>query len=168
MTEFLNRLTSYNLFNYLFPGAVFVFMLRGFDVYEFSSDNIIVEFFIYYFAGMTVSRFGSVLIEPAFQWLRIVRYAPYNEYLKAVDSDPKIALLLEENNAYRTIVAVFVCALLVAVAVAIADYLDIPNEIVAMVFASIVTLLYVIAYRKQTTYIRKRVAYQQTREDVNR
>src|SRR4051812_36835125 len=111
MDDLVSKLTTYNIFNYLLPGAVFVFCCRHLDLFAFHSDSLIVEFFLYYFTGMTISRLGSVIIEPLFKKLRIVEYAPYSDYLNATTTDQKIEILLEANNTYRTISSLFLSIL---------------------------------------------------------
>ncbi len=157
MGEFLAKLSSYNLFNYLLPGAVFMFFATQLGIWELADVNIVVELFLYYFVGMTISRVGSVLIEPIFTSMKIVHYAEYNHYLDAKDSDPQIEILLEQNNTYRTITALF---LLLGVAYGL-DRLVVGNYVseVTLGWSLFVGLfvLYVFAFRKQTTYIKRRV-----------
>ena len=107
MSEFLTKLSSYNLFNYLLPGAVFMYFMNQLDIWKINETNIILEIFLYYFVGMTISRVGSVILEPIFMKLRIINFADYKDYLTAKDNDPQIETLLEQNNTYRTITALF-------------------------------------------------------------
>ncbi len=39
MNEFMTRLTSYNLFNFLFPGALFVYLSRMFLGINLGADT---------------------------------------------------------------------------------------------------------------------------------
>lgn len=160
MSDFLSKLSSYNFFNYLLPGALFVFTIKHFELFLFKEQHIIVELFVYYFVGMTVSRVGSVIIEPLFKWLCVVAYAPYDDYLTAVKSDKQIEILLEQNNTYRTIVALFVCLFSLYIASWIIKFFGLPNNLIAVSFGAAILLLYILAYRKQTAYIRKRVKKQ--------
>lgn len=160
MSDFLSKLTSYNIFNYLLPGTIFVWFCRWFELFSFPTDSVIIEFFLYYFAGMTISRIGSILIEPTFLRLGLVEYAPYGEYLKAVRADPQIEVLLEANNTYRTVVAMFVCILIAAGITTGVSWLVLPGIVVGLAIAVAMTILYAVAYRKQTAYIRKRVDHQ--------
>lgn len=160
MSDLLSKLSSYNIFNYLLPGSIFVFFCRVLDIFLFPIDSIIVEFFIYYFAGMTISRIGSIIVEPTFLKLGIVKYAPYSDYLRAVRTDPHIGVLLEANNTYRTVVAMFVSVLIAAGALAFAEWLHLPGTVAGSIIGVLMTILYVMAYRKQTAYIRKRVERQ--------
>ena len=160
MSDLLSKLSTYNIFNYLLPGSIFVFLCRARGIFRFGIESIIVEFFLYYFAGMTISRIGSIIVEPTCLKLGIVKYAPYRDYLRAAKADPQIEVLLEANNTYRTIVAMFVCVLIAAGVVAAAAWLRLSDAVVGLVVAVLMTILYVMAYRKQTAYIRKRVERQ--------
>ena len=157
MSDLLNKITSYNIFNNLFPGALFVFVSNYLGLFSVTESNVIVELFIYYFIGMTISRFGSVIIEPAFKKIGIVNYAPYSDYVSAASADPKIDILLEVNNTYRTLVALFVLLLLVFAGNRLSVYFGASQNIVNSVLLVSVFLLYVCSYRKQTSFIRERV-----------
>ena len=75
MNDLLAKLSSYNIFNYLLPGALFVFAVHFLYGWQLKTPNLIVEAFGYYFIGMTISRVGSVIVEPVFKWLKIVEYS---------------------------------------------------------------------------------------------
>ena len=64
MKEILDKLSSYNLFNYLLPGVLFVVIASKVTRYGFIQDDIVIGVFLYYFIGMVISRFGSLVIEP--------------------------------------------------------------------------------------------------------
>ena len=64
MKELLDKLSSYNLFNYLFPGILFVTIAKETTSLDLLQENIITGVFLYYFIGLVISRVGSLLIEP--------------------------------------------------------------------------------------------------------
>jgi hypothetical protein len=64
MKDLIEKLSSYNLFNYLFPGVIFAVISEKMTSYSFLQDDIIVGVFVYYFIGLVVSRFGSLFLEP--------------------------------------------------------------------------------------------------------
>ncbi len=66
MKELLDRLSSYNLFNYLLPGVVFAIVAKSVTSYNFLQDDIFVGAFTYYFIGLVVSRVGSTILEPSY------------------------------------------------------------------------------------------------------
>ena len=149
MGELLAKLSTYNLFNYLFPGAVFVFVIRHFGIWNLSSENIVIDLFLFYFSGMTISRIGSVVIEPLFKLLRIVEYADYSDYIEASKQDPKINELLEVNNVYRTIVALLLCLAITYVAAELVANAIVSEELTGILISSLVFILYVFSFRKQ-------------------
>jgi hypothetical protein len=157
MTDFLNRISSYNIFNNLFPGVLLVGVLNYLGLVQLNDLNLFVQFFLFYFAGMTVSRIGSVLIEPIFKFIGIVRYAQYSDYIDAAGKDAKIETLLEANNTYRTIVALFFCALVVLCTEYFFSCLQLSVGTRLFAYLFVVFCIYVAAYRKQTDYVRKRV-----------
>lgn len=73
MNDLLNKLSSYNLFNNLLPGIVFVILLNHFTEFEIKQDNLLLAAFLYYFIGMTISRVSSVVLEPLLKKLKFVR-----------------------------------------------------------------------------------------------
>ena len=64
MKDILEKLSTYNIFNSLLPGVIFVIMAREFSRYNFIQNEIVLSGFLCYFIGMIISRFGSVIIEP--------------------------------------------------------------------------------------------------------
>mgnify|MGYP003490907514 CR=1 FL=1 len=64
MEKLLEKLTSYNLFNYLFPGIIFSVLLEKTTSYSIIQDDIIIEAFLAYFIGLLISRISSLIIEP--------------------------------------------------------------------------------------------------------
>ena len=98
MKDILDKLTTYNIFNYLFPGVLFVIIAKATTDYDFIQEDNLLGAFLYYFIGMTVSRFGSVIIEPLFKKIKFLNFRDYKEYVVASKQDTKIELLSEVNN----------------------------------------------------------------------
>lgn len=154
MKELLDKLSSYNLFNYLLPGAIFVAASRRMSSHTFRDDNIVIELFLVYFIGMVISRVGSLTIEPAMKRMKFIKFAPYKEFVGASLKDPKIDLLSEQNNTYRTLCAVFLAlGILKLYDLAAAGW---PRTARTLVLVGLF-LLFALAYRKQTDYVRKRI-----------
>lgn len=158
METFLDKLSRYHILNNLIPGITFLYIIDVIGIYGTAFDNAYGVFFIGYIAGMVLSRLGSVIIEPWFKSWRIVKYAPYPDFLKAEQKDSKINTLLEENNMYRTLVTMFIIVLLLYGC----SLIPVVNTFMHTKWATLVLLvlllvLYALAYRKQTSYIKKRV-----------
>lgn len=157
MKELLDKLSSYNLFNYLFPGVVFVAILDKVSSYHLVQKDIVIGVFLYYFIGLIISRVGSIVIEPILKKLKFLEFSDYAEYVKASQKDVSLATLSETNNMYRTLCSMFFC-----LAVTIFFEHITPNFLWLQTWWSEVLVvalfsLFVLSYRKQTAYISKRV-----------
>ena len=102
MKDLLDKLSSYNLFNYLFPGVLFAVLSKEITTYLFLQENLITGAFRILFHRTLVSRFGSLLIEPILRKLSFLKFADYKDFISASQKDSKIELLSEINNVYRT------------------------------------------------------------------
>lgn len=103
MNELLNKISSYHLFNYLLPGCLFAVAGSKLTNRHLSQDNIALGLFLYYFYGLVISRIGSLLVEPLLKKLGFLKFADYRKFVSACKNDPKIEILSESNNMYRTI-----------------------------------------------------------------
>lgn len=157
MKELLDKLSSYNIFNYLFPGVIFVIILSKVTPYNFIQENIIVGAFFYFFIGLVISRIGSLIIEPFLKSISFLRFAEYAQFVKKSKIDSKIEALSESNNMYRTICSVLTLVLLGKLYEKISVKLNIPEELASTVVLIILLILFLFSYKKQTDYIRKRI-----------
>lgn len=175
---FIEKISSYNIFNYLFPGVVFCNLVDLMTRFDFKIDNFLVELFMYYFVGMIISRIGSLFVEKAlkkieFDGKKFLIFADYKDYIDACKDDSKIEILSEVNNTYRTIVAAFISfgAVLIYDKF-IYDNLEkncsCANEIIAVLVGIFVFIVFIISYKKQTDYIRKRVEKYLQKENDNK
>lgn len=157
MQELLNKLSSYNIFNYLLPGVVFVALAPSVSGDFFAQENLLVAAFLYYFIGLVVSRFGSLVVEPVLKRVGFLKFADYDAFVSASGRDAKIEMLSEVNNTYRTFCAMFVLLLVLRLYRKLASTLPGLHEwdVVILLVASFVMFLF--SYRKQTDYITKRV-----------
>lgn len=157
MEKIIDKITSYNLFNYLFPGVLFSVALEHITPYSLTHEDLLISVFVYYFVGLVISRFASIVIEPLLRWVHFLKFAEYDDFVAAVKKDPKIELLSEVNNMYRTLVSAVVL-LGVAKGYELLSY-KVPfigdHRWWILTITLLLTLL--IAYKKQTSYIRKRV-----------
>lgn len=155
--DLLDKLSSYNIFNYLLPGILFAAFVDGLTTLRVLQKDVVVGVFIYYFLGSVVSRVGSLLVEPILKRMKFVQFAPYTAFVKATKVDAKIEILSEQNNMYRTFIALFVSV--AAVAAYDKASLAVPFLHVAAPYVCIAGLLvlYMFSYQKQTAYVKKRV-----------
>ena len=106
MEKIIEKIDNYNLFTNLIPG----FLLLMFNVYYFGLDNIKIgeQIVVAYFAGMTLNRIGSIIIEKIIMKISKSNKEEYVKYIKASKNDGKIEVLLQERNTFRTICALIV------------------------------------------------------------
>lgn len=64
MEKLLEKLSSYQLFNYLFPGIIFINLIDLLTSINVPQNRVEFMVFLYYIVGMVLSRIGSVVIEP--------------------------------------------------------------------------------------------------------
>ena len=150
MSELLQKLSTYNIFNYLLPGVVFVILLNRYTEINLVVDDVILGMFLYYFFGLVLSRIGSILIEPALRCTKIVEFSDYARFIRASKLDDKIELLSEVNNMHRTIIAMLVVLLAISIC---------NGSVTCLLTTGLlgIVTLFVLSYRKQTSFITKRI-----------
>ena len=150
MSELLQKLSTYNIFNYLFPGVVFVILLNRYTEINLVVDDVILGMFLYYFFGLVLSRIGSILIEPALRCTKIVEFSDYARFIRASKLDDKIELLSEVNNMHRTIIAMLGVLLVISIC---------NGSATCRLTAGLlgIVILFILSYRKQTSFITKRI-----------
>ena len=156
MKDLLDKLSSYNIINYLLPGVVFVALCESLTTFSFVQKDIVLGAFLYYFIGLVISRIGSLIIEPSFKYIKLVQYAKYENFVTASNEDDKLEVLSEVNNMYRTFCSLFLVISLIKVYEKISSYfpgLFIWNTEILIVFFLI---LFCLSYRKPTEYITQR------------
>jgi len=157
MKELLDKISSYNIFNFLLPGVVFVALSKEFLGGVISKQNALAAAFLYYFVGLVISRFGSVVIEPVLRVLSFVRSAPYADFIPAEKKDPKLTVLVEVNNTYRTLCSLFVLLLLLKMYLKLGATIPALRNWQETVLAILLLILFLFSYRKQTGYVVKTV-----------
>lgn len=150
MGEILQKLSSYNIFNYLLPGIVFVVLLKWCANIDLIVDEVVLGMFLYYFVGLVISRIGSILIEPLLRCTKIIEFSDYSRFVRASKLDNKIELLSEVNNTYRTIIS-----MIIVLAVVLLCTKSATCHLMVALAGSL--LLFVLSYRKQTSFITQRV-----------
>ncbi|EML5156624.1 hypothetical protein ABJA15_001443 [Morganella morganii] len=163
MESLIERISAYNIFNNIIPGAVLCYFFNFFFSVNLSGEGTIYNLCLFYFWGIFASRIGSIFIEKISIKVKFVRYVSYNHYLIASQTDGDIKMFLEVNNMLRTLSSVFLCLMFAFLLSFIVDkydinWIDIPKfSIVGAIASSLLFLIMMFAYRKQTSYIAKRV-----------
>ncbi|MBW7992074.1 MAG: hypothetical protein FVQ84_18955 [Planctomycetes bacterium] len=157
MKDILSKLSSYNLFNYLLPGIIFVILANEFTNFSFIQQDIVIGLFLYYFIGLVISRFGSLLIEPILRYLSFLKFLSYKDYVVASKKDEKIELFLEVNNTYRTLSSLFILLPLLKLYEKIQGRFLVLQKWDSIILVLLLLVLFLFSYRKQTHYITKRI-----------
>lgn len=157
MKEIIDKLSSYNLFNYLLPGIIFAVIAKEFLPFQFIQEDIVIGAFVYYFIGLVISRFGSTIIDPILKKFRFLKFAEYSDFVSTSKNDPKIEIFSEANNMYRTFCSVFTLLLLFKLYNTIEiKFLMIKNHNL-YILITLLLIMFLFAYRKQTKYITNRI-----------
>ncbi len=156
MKEILNKISSYNLFNYLFPGVIFSIFISQITSYKITFNNVIIDFIFFYFIGLVISRIGSLIIEPLLIKIKYLKFASYDKFIQKSLIDYKIEILSEQNNMYRNLCTSFILIFLLKLYEMVETYFQFKDY---TIFISVTTLfiIFIFSYRKQTKYIRERI-----------
>jgi magnesium-transporting ATPase (P-type) len=157
MNDLLGKISSYNLFNYLLPGVILGVLASDVIRYPIAQRDIITAAFLYYFVGLVISRFGSLVIEPLLKGLAFVEFADYKDFVVASKKDTQIEILSEANNTYRTFCSLFSLLLLLKLYLRIEGRFPVLKEWDGTILAALLLVMFLFSYRKQTSYITKRV-----------
>ena len=157
VTKLLEKLSSYQILNYLIPGSVFCVLLKhlvGYDIIHFS---IVENIIICYFVGMVNSRLGSLILYPFLKKTKFIKEADYADFVKAEKKDSKVTILSDINNVFRSFANVMILLLF---ALGIKNVDCISNFVVDNInWVAIISLfiLFIFSVRKQTKFVRDRV-----------
>ena len=157
MKDLLDKISSYNLFNYLLPGILFAVALEKFTSYRLLQDNLVLGVFVYYFVGLAISRIGSLVVEPVLKNISFLKFADYPKFVAATKFDQKIELLSETNNMYRTLVAMLVVLIVAKAFELFSLRLPVLDSYRSYILITTLLIMFLFSYRKQTVYIKKRV-----------
>ena len=155
MNDLINKISSYNLFNYLLPGAIFVVFVEYSTDYKILHENMILNAFLVYFIGLVISRIGSLIIE--YPLKKIVPHEKYSDFIDASSRDKKIETLSEVNNMYRTFISLFILLLIFKICDSFWGWI---KNYTFYILAVLLLIIFVAAYIKQTKYVGKRVRHQ--------
>lgn len=166
MKEIISKISSYDLFNNLFPGILFVVLLESTTNYNLPHDNIVESAFLYYFVGLMISRVGSLLVDPSLRKLKFVKFKPYPKYLAAEEKDELVKIYNLTNNMLRTLIALFLVLLIPISLTWMNLTIDFSMGYIKVVFVFILLLILLLSYRKQTKFIFKRVEYIENKKEA--
>jgi hypothetical protein len=157
MLELLNKISSYNLFNYLLPGVLFAVIASKLTHYSFLGFDVLVAAFLYYFIGLVVSRFGSLVVGPVLRFTGFIKFADYKSFVAASKKDPKVELFSEVNNTYRTLCSLFLLLLLLKLYEKLSVHWPLLERFHVIILVLLLFITFAFAYRKQTEFVKKRI-----------
>lgn len=157
MNDLFGKISSYNIFNKLLPGVVFVVLAEDFTIFRFVQEDIIRGVFFYYFLGLVISRLGSLVVEPFFKLVHFVSFAPYWDFVTASSEDEKLTVLCEVINMYRTFCAMFIVLAFLKVCEQLSYHFSWVQEWKVEFVAFVMFLIFCFSYKKQCQYIKKRI-----------
>lgn len=157
MKELLDKISSYNLFNYLLPGVVYAVIMEYWTELTFIQENLLASAFLLYFIGLVISRLGSLIIEPILKKIGFVKFADYSDFVQVEKDDKKLEILSEANNMYRTLISLFLMILTSKAYLMIAEKNSFQGQTNMWVTSIFLFTLFLFSYRKQTSYITKRI-----------
>lgn len=157
MKELLDKISSYNLFNYLLPGVIYVILISKLTDINLIQEDLLLGGFLYYFIGLIISRVGSILIEPVLKFISFVKFAEYKDFVKASQKDSKIEILSETNNMYRTLISLFISIGLTVLYSLLEAKYSFVKEWSVPILIILIFVMFLFAYRKQTKYITSRI-----------
>ena len=162
LKSFSDKVSTYQIFTFLFPGAVFLGVLKISYTKELPEINIWEKLFLCYTVGMIISRIGTLIIEGVMTWLsrwfNVLEKIEYTNIILAERKDTKDNMLLQVSNTYRTMAAVFLTILIVA-AVNKCSSLGFEFSCGVLWFSVAMIVLFVFSFRKQYSYAKKRVDF---------
>jgi len=97
------------------------------------------------------------LFFPVLKRLSFVRFADYKDFVAASKKDAQLEVLSEANNTYRTLSSLFGLLLLLKLYLKVEGRFPILREWDATVLAVLLLVMLLFSYRKQTSYITKRI-----------
>lgn len=153
----IDKLSQYNFLTNILPGTVLCIILKYLVGYDLIPDDFYQAGIVFYFVGMVNSRVGSLVIEPILKAISWVKFAPYSEFLRAEKEDAKLTILSQENNVFRSYISLMFISILgyIYKNCSLDLRLSLNNE--SLVIIVILFVLFLFAYKKQTSFVRKRV-----------
>lgn len=144
----------------LLPGIIFHQLIQRFSPLNISQNSLIENIILWYFFGMIISRFGSVILEPICKKVNFVSYSDYGSFKLASSKDNKIEILLETNNIYRSFFSLFVLVIILKIYIVAGRCIPLLLELQDVILLFLLTILFAYSYKKQTSYIKASVEYQ--------
>lgn len=103
-----DKLSSYSLFNFIFPGTLFLGLIKFVGKKDIIFDENIWWFLLAaYSCGMVISRIGSLVVEESFKMFGWIKKYDVQKYSESLKNNAMTGILLEICNTYRTLCAMW-------------------------------------------------------------
>lgn len=152
----MNNLPTYDMLNNLIPGVVLSMLLSKYTSYQLLQSDFVAGIFLYYFVGVVVNRFGSLVIKPLIEKDKQTA-EEYKRYITASQKDSKIDILSQTNNVYRSFISLIILFFIIKCFELMTQVAPFLNLIQIPLFLITLLIMFVVSYNKQSKYIQQRV-----------
>lgn len=164
LDSIIDKISSYNILNNLLPGGAFVFLIKIVVNYSMFQNDLLYDFILVYLLGVIMNRLGSLLIEPLFTKLKLIKKKDYKNYLNL--KDDKMQNLVETSNVYRSLVSTILVVTIISIYFTlIRVYIDKNYE--TIIFILMIFALFSMSYIKQQSYISERIKIEVEKNNEN-
>lgn len=162
--ELLGKISAYDLFNVLMPGALVTYFVSQTPLGSFiDCSNWMALSVMSYVLGLIASRIGSLCIEPLVHNLKPTRKRDYSAFAYAQKNDPKVEQLLMISNMYRSLAGAGVLLVIILLASLLPESHRLPAALCSFI------ALFVASWIKQERYVEKRINFNlEERDDHER
>lgn len=166
MKDIISKISSYDLFNNLLPGAIFSLLLNELTGLNLTHSNIIYTLIIYYFVGLCISRIGALLLDKPLRryFTPKSKEHNYDDYIGSCKEDKKIELLSEINNMYRTLISTFILLTAAVPFQLFIEVLNLSKPAYTIIIVILLLILFVASYRRQTIFIANRIIHHKNKK----
>lgn len=157
MDKLLEKISKYHLINYIIPGVLTIYLSKQINQIELLTSNVFFDIVMAYALGLICSRIGSLIVEPLLKLIHFVHFADYKDYMSAEKNDPKLTDLNTDNNLYRTVIGVVLFIIIQYCFNLLKSKCEFVNDNSSLIVLIALLILFLWSYKKQTSYIVKRV-----------
>lgn len=157
MSNFIEKMGSYQIMTNLLPGVFFGMTLKLLLGIAMPVENIGEEIMVYYFIGFIINRISSLIVKPVLKKCKFIHEASYPDYSKAAKIDSKIDVLSETNNYFRALLTsslLLIAIQMIRITIWKIGWISSNWKWISMIS---LVILFLFAYKKQTNFICKRV-----------
>lgn len=153
--KILEKISQYEIWNNIIPGIALCLIFKYLINVDWLNGTVLEQFFVVYLVGIVNGRVGSIVIEPFFKKISDVR--KYELFVKAEKLDEKITKISAINNKYRALASVAFISLISYLVLKFNWNADWCASLKPAIVLFSLFILFALSYRKQTSYVSKRV-----------